>query len=87
MHQDGLEEIAWRKDKLGFVAPQERWRSELRDQMAEKFHVSKVPDLLDRQALTRLLDNSGITSNSNLSEYWRLMALLRWLDVFDVELV
>jgi asparagine synthase (glutamine-hydrolysing) len=82
----GLNSLAWRRDKLGFVAPQNRWREELKPLLLERFRAMAVLDVFDRGAIERLMtDNLG--SNENLTEFWRIYALLRWLQLFNVKLI
>ena len=81
-----LSSLAWRIDKLGFVAPQDRWRMELTDQIKTKVKNSTIPDEFDSEKVTALFSKS-IKDNSGLTEFWRVYALLRWMDVFEVELV
>ncbi len=82
----GLSELAWRKDKLGFVAPQLRWRMELLDKLNGKIGESEISEIFDQEALRELF-KSDIRSNEHLSEFWRIYALLRWLKLFKVTLV
>ncbi|NEN25793.1 asparagine synthase (glutamine-hydrolyzing) [Cryomorpha ignava] len=86
LEKHNLKPLAWRIDKLGFVAPQDRWRMELADEILEKVKNSPISELLDTRAVHDLFSKS-LKSNSGLTEYWRIYALLRWMDVFDVELV
>ncbi len=81
----GLPALAWRRDKLGFVTPQYRWREELKSQLMEKFRAMNIPDVIDRNALEKLM-TANLSSNEHLSEFWRVFALLRWLELFDVKL-
>ncbi len=86
LDEKGLSSLAWRIDKLGFVAPQDRWRMELAGELAEKVSRSQIPNLLNKEAVIELFSKS-IHSNSGLTEFWRIYALLRWMEVFEVELV
>lgn len=86
LESHNLKPLAWRIDKLGFVAPQDRWRMELADEIMEKVREGRIPELLDGRAVTDLFSKS-IKSNSGLTEFWRIFALLRWMEVFEVELV
>jgi asparagine synthase (glutamine-hydrolysing) len=82
----GLKELAWRKDKLGFVAPQQRWREALLPELRSRALDGPTPDWLDRPALEALF-NKDLQSNAHLSEFWRVTALMRWVEAFRVEVV
>src|SRR5690606_5222406 len=82
LESHNLKPLAWRIDKLGFVAPQDRWRTELADEIMEKVREGRIPELLDGRAVTDLFSKS-IKSNSGLTEFWRIFALLRWMEVFE----
>lgn len=81
-----LPDLAWRIDKLGFVAPQDRWRMELANELTAKMQSGKIPKELDTGKIQTLFSKS-INDNSGLSEFWRIFALLRWMEVFEVDLV
>ena len=86
LDEHDLPALAWRIDKLGFVAPQDRWRMELAKELTAKMQSGKIPKELDANKIQELFSKS-ITNNSGLSEFWRIFALLRWMEVFEVELV
>ncbi len=86
LEKHDLKPLAWRIDKLGFVAPQNRWRMELAEEIKAKVANSNIPNIFDEQMIDELFSKS-ITDNSGLSEFWRIYALLRWMAVFEVELV
>ncbi len=81
-----LGQLAWRIDKLGFVAPQDRWRMELAEELVAKVEAGTIPKELNEQSVNALFKKK-LSNNSGLSEFWRVFALLRWMDVFEVELV
>lgn len=81
-----LSALAWRVDKLGFVAPQDRWRMELVNELTAKMQSGKIPKELDASKIQELFLKT-ITDNSGLSEFWRVFALLRWMELFEVDLV
>lgn len=83
---NGFETLAWRKDKLGFVAPQDRWRAEVGDLFFEKIKSAPIPDILDLKSIKALFKNAAYSA-SGQTEFWRVLALLRWLEVFEVEVV
>lgn len=86
LEKHDLKPLAWRIDKLGFVAPQNRWRMELAEEIKSKVKDSDIPDVFDGGMIDDLFSKS-ITDNSGLSEFWRIYALLRWMAVFEVSLV
>src|SRR5690606_39201733 len=86
LEKHNLKPLAWRIDKLGFVAPQDRWRMELVNELNAKMQATKIPKELDADKIEELF-SKPITDNSGLTEFWRIFALLRWMEVFEVELV
>ncbi len=84
LNDKGLSELAWRKDKLGFVAPQQRWREALLPQLRSMVLDHPVPAWIDRPVLERLYSDD-LKGNAHLSEFWRVMALLRWVHAFQVK--
>ncbi|MEM9050755.1 MAG: asparagine synthase (glutamine-hydrolyzing) [Bacteroidota bacterium] len=86
LHKKGLKDLAWRRDKLGFVVPQKAWRDQLFPKLQEKWKNLELDEVFDQQAVLDLLENP-VDSNSAQSEFWRIYGLLRWLEVFKVELV
>jgi len=86
LDKKGLQDLAWRRDKLGFVVPQKAWRDELFPELQEKWKNLELDEVFDRQAVLELLENP-VDSNSAQSEFWRIYGLLRWLEVFKVELI
>lgn len=86
LENQGLASLAWRKDKLGFVAPQEKWREELGHELTKSVLEMELPGIFDPEAIRQLLSQK-IGSNSGLSEFWRIFALLRWMELYKVNLV
>ncbi|MGB6037398.1 MAG: asparagine synthase (glutamine-hydrolyzing) [Cryomorphaceae bacterium] len=82
----GLKELAWRRDKLGFVVPQKEWRNELFPQLQKNWKVLQLDEAFDLKSVTDLLNNP-VHSNSAQSEFWRIYGLIRWLKIFKVDLV
>lgn len=85
LHARGLESLAWRKDKLGFVAPQQRWREALLPQLRSMALDGPTPSWLDRAELESLF-HIDLRRNAHLSEFWRVTALLRWVELMGVEM-
>lgn len=86
LEKHDLGQLAWRTDKLGFVAPQKRWREELSQELSTSIAQMEIPDIFDKKRLAGLF-SAGVTGNSAQSEFWRIYALIRWMEVFKVELV
>ncbi|MCH2213919.1 MAG: asparagine synthase (glutamine-hydrolyzing) [Flavobacteriales bacterium] len=86
LDKKGLKDLAWRKDKLGFVVPQKAWRDELFPELKEKWKNLELDEVFDQQAMLDLLENP-VSSSSAQSEFWRVYGLLRWLELFKVELI
>jgi asparagine synthase (glutamine-hydrolysing) len=85
LHRRGLKAIAWRSDKLGFVAPQLRWIRELQAPLAESIAGMEVPAVLNRDAILQLATNPSPRPD-HLTEFWRIYALLRWINHFGVSI-
>lgn len=86
LQQHQVPVLAWRKDKKGFVTPQQLWRQQTLPALAERLEEMALPDFIDPTAVENLL-RSGLRSNEHLSEFWRIFALLRWLHLFNVRVV
>ncbi len=82
----GFPTLAWRVDKLGFVAPQDRWKKELGTALTQSVANAEIPSFLNREAVQNLMTKS-LDSNAHQSEFWRIFALLRWIKLFDVKVV
>jgi asparagine synthase (glutamine-hydrolysing) len=76
------DEIAWRRDKLGFATPQQTWQRQTAGDMRDFIRQFEIPPFLDRAGIERLIasDLAGVSA----SEYWQTMFLLRWIHVFRV---
>ena len=70
-------DIVWRKKKLGFVTPQAHWLSTLRPQLREFLH-SQTSNYVNLQEMLQLIDNQKLSANQ-LSEFWKTISLLFWL--------
>lgn len=78
------EEIRWRKDKMGFVTPQDEWMKLLSPKIQSLLLDTPLRSehFVDQQYLRRALRHDGATiSNSML---WRVVSLEMWMKVFDV---
>jgi asparagine synthase (glutamine-hydrolysing) len=86
LDQKGLKELAWRRDKLGFVVPQKAWRDELFPQLQRHWKNLELDETFDLEQVKNLLDNP-VNSNSAQSEFWRIYGLIRWMEKFRVDIV
>lgn len=86
LEKEHLPSLAWRKDKLGFVAPQSRWREALKPALIQKLEGMEIPDIFDRGALQAFM-TAPLTTNEEQTAFWRIYALLRWIELFKVRLV
>jgi hypothetical protein len=82
----GLKDLAWRRDKIGFVVPQKEWRDELFPELKKNWKDLELDEVFDLNSVMDLLNNP-VHSNSAQSEFWRIYGLIRWLKIFKVELV
>lgn len=75
------EEIVWRRDKLGFATPQHYWKETLIKPLSDIIRASITPELFDRAHVLNVV-NRNINSPIHLSEFWQLVFLLKWIEVF-----
>ncbi|HKL03507.1 MAG TPA: asparagine synthase (glutamine-hydrolyzing) [Cryomorphaceae bacterium] len=85
LDKSGLPQLAWRRDKLGFVVPQGEWRKELMPQLEKKWKDLELDSVFDGAAVKNLLQNAT-DSNAAQSEFWRIFGLLRWMEIFKIKL-
>ncbi|MCU0409414.1 MAG: asparagine synthase (glutamine-hydrolyzing) [Bacteroidales bacterium] len=71
--------ILWRKDKLGFNAPEKTWLGEMNDVMQETISRSKI-----LEAVTYTDRLRGSFEKLDLRVKWRLFNIARWEELFDV---
>ena len=82
----GFNELAWRKDKIGFAAPQLSWMKALRPQLEELLQKSRWPEQIDKAAFYTMW-NGEMQSAEDQTAFWRIFSLLRWYNLFEVEIV
>lgn len=85
LDKETLPKLAWRKDKLGFVAPQEKWMKESGKQLKEMISSREIPEIFDEEKVSQLI-NKPLKQNEHLSEFWRLFSLIIWKDKFKVSI-
>ena len=72
-------EIAWRKNKIGFNAPEKTWLSDINESMIEQIAQSEL--------LGRISKKDSIIKNfdkMDLRTQWRLFNVAKWEDIFNV---
>jgi len=74
-------EIAWRKHKFGFEAPESQWMSKHRDIVCNKISSS---DLLEELIPKSKLEVSFIRTNISAGLLWRLYSVALWADKFRI---
>jgi asparagine synthase (glutamine-hydrolysing) len=74
-------EIAWRKNKIGFNAPEKTWLTGINDTMLKQ--------ISDSQLLTKISKRESIHRNferMDLRTKWRLYNVAKWEEVFNVSI-
>ena len=70
-------EIVWRKDKKGFVTPQQEWKNEIMNTLTKELKELKTPDIIDKDYLLKLC-NQDFSNATHLSEFWRVYSVIKW---------
>lgn len=86
LEEHGARDHAWRIDKLGFVAPQEKWRNEIAAHLPEMKIGEMAAEFFDHGALRRIF-TGGLENNEDRTAFWRVFFLLKWLEAFKVDIV
>lgn len=72
------EAVVWRKDKLGFNAPEKGWLGSMQTEMNEAVQQSALlNELIDKQKFN--------FASLDLRTQWRLFNIARWEDIFKVK--
>jgi asparagine synthase (glutamine-hydrolysing) len=70
--------ITWRKNKLGFNAPEKTW--------LDKMNTELVSEIQNSQALSVFIDKNRLDlSKLDLRSKWRLFNFARWQKLYDVK--
>ena len=77
------DEIVWRRDKLGFATPQQAWKRTLIGPLRTFVEEAEVPAFINRARLQALVSSES-TSDVTLSEFWKTIFYLKWMQVFRV---
>lgn len=70
-------QITWRKDKKGFVTPQNIWKKELQPNLLDFLTNSKSVDFINMDYLLKSVNNN-ISSKNHLSEFWKIISVIKW---------
>lgn len=76
-------EVVWRKYKMGFLTPQKIWKDESKQELTQFINETTIPDFLNKDYLLKL-NNIEITNSTHLSEFWKLISFLKWIEIFKV---
>ena len=74
-------EVVWRKDKKGFVTPQQKWLTELNSEIKRWLTETELPPFLNRDSLLNSCDKS-LSSPALQSEFWRVLSVIKWWEIF-----
>jgi len=77
------DKVVWRKDKKGFVTPQQDWKNELMTSLTTELKDSDMPSLMDREYVLKLCDRD-FSNASHLSEFWRAYSVVKWYNIFNL---
>ncbi len=80
------DELVFRKDKIGFATPQSEWKKEVEKEIKNYFLENNLPKLFNKDFILDICNKENM-SNSQLSEFWRLYSVVKWMELFKVELV
>lgn len=72
--------VVWRKDKKGFVTPQQDWKNELMKTLTTELKDSELPPLMNRSYVLQLC-NKDLGNASHLSEFWRAYSVVKWYNM------
>lgn len=78
------DKVVWRKDKKGFVTPQQDWKNELMKNLTTELKESDLPSLMDRNYVMQLCDKD-FSNASHLSEFWRAYSVIKWYNIFNLK--
>jgi asparagine synthase (glutamine-hydrolysing) len=76
-------EVVWRKYKMGFLTPQKIWKEQSKKELTLFINDTNIPDFLNKDYLLKL-NNAEITNSSHLSEFWKLISFIKWIEIFKV---
>lgn len=77
------DKVVWRKDKKGFVTPQQDWKNELITTLTSELKESNLPSLMNRNYVLQLCEKD-LTNSTHLSEFWRAYSVIKWYNTFNL---
>ena len=77
------DKVVWRKDKKGFVTPQQDWKNELITTLTAELKESNLPSLMNRNYVLQLCEKD-LTNSTHLSEFWRAYSVIKWYNTFNL---
>lgn len=79
------EEITWRKDKIGFAAPDSEWMLWLEDDVKQMFSNDNllINEMIDLSSVRELVKNYSKLSNMELKIIYRIYQVEKWLSLFS----
>lgn len=77
------DKVVWRKDKKGFVTPQQEWKNELMNNLVTELKESEMPSIMNKDYVLQLC-NKDLSNASHLSEFWRAYSVVKWYNVFNL---
>lgn len=77
--------VVWRKYKLGFVTPQREWKTTLKDSLLDEIKQINIPDIFNKDTFTNFC-NTELKTDTHLSEFWRIYSVLKWYNIYKVQL-
>jgi asparagine synthase (glutamine-hydrolysing) len=78
------DKVVWRKDKKGFVTPQQDWKNELMKSLTTELKESDMPSLMNRDYVLQLCDKD-LSNAPHLSEFWRAYSVIKWYNIFNLK--
>ena len=82
MQEDMDEEVIFRKNKLGFAAPQKNWLDKLSDEFIEKY----LSDFKSLKYFNKKEIEKIFKEKINDEMRWKFLSIELWLDVYKVEI-
>lgn len=77
------DKVVWRKDKKGFVTPQQDWKNELIKTLTTELKQSNLPSIMNKNYVLQLCDKD-LSNATHLSEFWRAYSVIKWYNTFNL---
>jgi len=78
------DKVVWRKDKKGFVTPQQDWKNELMTGLTAELRDSDMPSIMNKDYVLSLCKKE-FSNASHLSEFWRAYSVVKWYNIFNLK--